>query len=290
MKIEADANATQTETQTQNEDTEMGDGSMANSDDDEGDEGEEGEDGDDDEGSDAQNSPSKPPRSSSPSIGSMPAIKSVPNLVPPDTIMGGTELAGPSRILTEHEKMEKKFGSPLKTVALTASTLTSPLESPRVASANGSFSAPGHQSPIAATADLDPSNLDEAMKQETAESTPTTLPPPPEPTIDEAQAAVETVQEEEEEVVEEMLLDIVDNAENAQIGGPEMNTPAPQPEVIVAAAPSEAVEVPKEEETVVELPKEEKGLEEPAPEAEAEADDDDYPDLLGGLERSLEKK
>lgn len=283
VKIEADANATQTdtETQTQNEDTEMGDGSMANSDEDEGDEGEDGEDGDEDEGSDAQNSPSKPSRSS-PSIGSIPAIKSIPNLGLSDTIIGGTELAHPSRIFTEREKAEGRFGSPLKTVALTASTLTSPLESPTVASASDSFSAPGHQSPLAAT--VEHSSLDEAMKQETTKSAPTTLPPPPPaPTEVEVQTAVETRQEEEEE---EMLLDIVDNANNAQIGGPEATLPAPEPETSVAAVPAEAVKVPREEEAAAEPPKEEKPGE-PAPEAD---DDDDYPDLLGGLERSLEKK
>lgn len=286
MKIEADVNAAQTgmETQTQNEDTEMGDGSMANSDEDEGDEGEDGEEGDDDEGSDAQNSPSKPPRSASPSIGLIPAIKTIPNLGPSDTVMGGTEPAHPSRIFTERERTEGKFGSPLKTVALTASSLTSPLESPTAASASGSFPAPEHQSPLAAT--VEHSSLDEAMKQETTESAPTTLPPPPPaPTEVEVQAAVEARQEEEEE--EEMLLGIVDNANNVQIGGLEANILAPEPEVSVAAAPLEAVEVPREEETAAEPPKEEEKPEEPALEAD---DDDDYPDLLGGLERSLEKK
>ncbi|KUJ14349.1 uncharacterized protein LY89DRAFT_136365 [Mollisia scopiformis] len=356
MKIEADANGTP----TNNEDTEMGEGSMAASDDDDGDDGDDGEDGDDgddDEGSDAQNSPSKRPRTTSPPPGSLPPISSIPDLAQPDTIMGGTELAGPAKIFTDREKSEGKSGSPLKTVALTASALTSPHESPTFAGPAGTFPEPAHQSPVTASTEV--SDLNEVMQQEVVESAPTILPPPPpEPTEAEVEAAVEMRQEEEEE--EEMLLDIQDNANNAQIGGPEPVAPEPivsepvisepEREVIVekllvevvpvevipteiippAVAPTEAVpietipaevvetvEIPSVVQTVIEPPVlqpvevteigevvEERKAEEPAPELapvsapvpesipapEADDDDDNYPDLLGGLERSLEKK
>ncbi len=278
--MEIDASSTP----TNNEDTEMGEGSMANSDDDEGDEGEEGDDGDDDEGSDAQNSPSKRPRTTSPLVPEIPALKSSPNFGPSDVTMGGTELPRPSKIVTERERSEGKSGSPLKTVALTASTLTSPLMSPSIASVEGSFSVPGHQSPLAASAEA--ASLNETMQREALDSAPTTLPPPPpEPTETEVDTAVETRNEEEEE--EEMLLDIVDNANNAQIGGRETPLPAPKPEIPAEAITSEAVELPREEENMAEPSVEEKKPEEPVPEAD---DDDYYPDLLGDLEKSLEKQ
>lgn len=335
VKIEADASATP----THNEDTEMGDGSMAASDDDDGDEGEDGDDGEDDEGSDAQASPSKRPRTSSPPPGSLPTMTSIPDLAQPDTVMGGTEIPRPARILTEREKSEGKSGSPLKTVALTASTLPSPHVSPTFAPDSASFSAPTHQSLAVPNAEL--ASLNEVMQLETTESAPPTLPPPPpEPTQVEIEAAVEMRQEEEEE--EEMLLDIQDNANNAQIGGEEPVIPAPEPEVVpepvltevLLPAPVKAEDVPVVDESVPEPPvetvepieavvltetaesaepvevaaaspakltedvpvieateaagiAEEKKFEEPAPEVD---DDDDYPDLLGGLERSLEKK
>jgi len=295
VKIENGAEATP----TNNEDTEMGDGSMAASDDDDGDDGE-GDDGEDDEGSvDNQHSPSKPPHPASPIVTAATGIKTVPSLGFGDTPMTGLEFPRPHPMIQiERTKLEGQSGSPLKNVALTTSALTSPLESPTVAAPFSDFStaSPPKLDPVPEAVKTD--SLDEEMLLETAESAPTTLPdPPPEPTAAEAQASAEVLREEEEE--EEILLDIVNNANNAQIGGPDVPIPAsdvlaeqvpvPQTEAPVEAIPAETVEAPKEEEAAEPVLLENAAPEQVPQIQSTEEDDDDFPDLLGGLEKSLEK-
>jgi hypothetical protein len=275
----------------------MGDGSMVASDDDE--DGDDGDDGEDDEGSvENQRSPSKPPRPTSPVPLVAAGIKSVPSLGFGDTPMGGLELPRPHPMIqTERVKSEGQSGSPLKNVALTTSALTSPLESPTVAPPFSDISALAPQQDPIVTA-MEKKHLDEEMIFESTESAPTEiLQPPPEPTAAEATASAELLHEEEEE--EEMLLDIVENASNAQIGGSEVpiaapevpveQTPMPSTEIPVEPISSETGGAPEEKE-----PKDPVLLEdtepEPVPEVQnAEEADDDYPDLLGGLEKSLDK-
>jgi len=286
-------------TPANNEDTEMGDGSMAASDDDE--DGDDGDDGEDEEGSvDNQNSPSKPPRPTSPvPLATATGIKTVPNLGLGDTPMSGLEFPRPHPMIqTERVKSEGQSGSPLKNVALATSALTSPLESPTVAAPFSDAVAPLLEQDHIATAE-EKENLDEEMLLETAESAPTEIPePPPEPTAAEVVASEELLREEEEE--EEMLLDIVENANNAQIGGSDAPVAAPeiqaeQPsippaEIPTEPIPSEALEIPEEveEENSVLL---ENAVLDPVQEEQkvVEEEDDDFPDLLGGLEKSLEK-
>ncbi|KAH9206264.1 hypothetical protein DL95DRAFT_416699 [Leptodontidium sp. 2 PMI_412] len=354
-------------TPTLNEDTEMGEGSAANSDDDDGEDGEDGDEGDDDEGSvDVQDSPSKQSQHS-PSAASTPILPPIPNLDQADVPMGGTEFPhAPPRLLTD--RFEGKSGSPLKNVVMTTSTLTSPLEPPAM-------------SPTKAFPDIHPlasvatpvtaveaklESLDEAMQQEVPGLASEALPPPPpEPTFVEMVAAVEErVAEEEEEKMlldildrernaevtapleeeeeEEMLLDILDRARNAEVGAPveepiastspvhrsppveaeivgsepspqvkaevELAQFTPQPEVapepaqVKSASPEikeaqieqevtpspapAAIPEPTPEETVIE-PSADVAAEEPTQDIPVEDDDDEYPDLLGGLEKSL---
>lgn len=299
-------------TPVNNEDTEMGDGSNVNSDEDDGDDDDEGEEGEIDEGSDAQQSPAKRPRMTSPPR-ELPPVEPVPGLSQTDIVMGGTEVPSPAKLLAEREKSEGKTGSPLKTVALTASAVASPQVSPTFTSPADTFPAPT-QSPVTTTVDAEIANLDEAMQEKIADSAPTTLPqPPPAPTEAEVDASKEMLREEEEE--EEMLLDIaVENAGNAQIGEPQISEPAPEAIPEVTQAPTELAEPSQKQEIVTESAAEEVKTDEiaiqpvetaepavdttsaePAPATEpaaaepaAEEDDDDYPDLLGGLEKSLQ--
>ncbi|KAE9370596.1 hypothetical protein N431DRAFT_468632 [Stipitochalara longipes BDJ] len=299
--VSADGVKSENETGTtpaNNEDTEMGDGSMAASDDDE--DGEDGDDGEDDEGSvDNQNSPSKPPRPTSPVPLATTGIKTVPSLGFGDTPMSGLEFPRPHPMIhTERVKSEGQSGSPLKNVALTTSALTSPLESPTVAAPFSEINAPAPEQDHVATAG-EKEALDEEMLLETAESAPTEIPPPPpNPTAAEIVASEELLREEEEE--EEMLLDIVENANNAQIGGsdapiaapgiPAEQAPIPLAEATTEPIPSEdlaaPVEIEQEDPALVENPEPDPVQEEQKVEEE---DDDDLLDLLGGLEKSLEK-
>jgi len=279
------------------EDIEMGDGSMAASDDDE--DGEDGDDGEDEEGSvDNQNSPSKPPRPTSPIPLTTTGIKTVPSLGLGDTPMSGLEFPRPHPMIqTERVKLDGQSGSPLKNVALTTSALTSPLESPTMAvpfsNINTAVPEPNH---VPTTAEKEA--LNEEMLLETSELAPTEIPqPPPEPTAAEVTASKELLHEEEEE--EEMLLDIVENANNAQIGGSEApmaapeiqpeDAPVPSAEVPPEPIPSEPLEAPEttEQEDPVLL---ENSESDPVQEEQkVEEEDDDFPDLLGGLEKSLGK-
>jgi hypothetical protein len=276
----------------------MGEGSMVASDDDE--DGDDGDEGEDEEGSvDNQNSPSKPPRPTSPVPLAATGIKTVPSLGFSDTPMSNLEFPRPHPIIqTERMKSEGQSGSPLKNVALATSALTSPLESPTVAPPFSDIGVSVPQQDSVVTA-VEKEYLDEEMLLETAESAPTELPqPPPEPTATEVAASVEVLREEEEE--EEMLLDIVENASNAQIG--ESEVPIAAPEIHAEQVPIPPIEAPVEpiHSEVVEAPKETEPepvdpvlLEnaEPVtiPEVQNTEDEDDFPDLLGGLEKSLEK-
>ncbi|KAH7317678.1 hypothetical protein BKA65DRAFT_106158 [Rhexocercosporidium sp. MPI-PUGE-AT-0058] len=232
-----------TSTPVHNEDTEMGDGSAANSDDDDGEDGEDGDEGDEDEGSvDVQDSPSKPSQPS-PSAASIPILPPIPSLDQGDVPMGGTEFPhAPPRLLTE--RFEAKSGSPLKNVIMTTSTITSPLEPPAISSPTKAFldTHPLASSETPSEAMME--SLDDEVQQEISVlSTEALPPPPPEPTIVEAVAAVEErVAEEDEEKMlldildsekkiavaappeeeeeEEMLSDILDRAKNAEVGAP----------------------------------------------------------------------
>ena len=274
----------------------MAEGSMAASDDDGGEDGEEGDEGDDDEGSvSAQDSPSNPPRTFSPMPSDLPHMREVPNLGSKDTDMSEIDdLPGPP--LPKLETMEGKSGSPLKNVALTTSSLTSPVKSPGTAQDQFSAVAPP-QAVIDGPATAEPTALDEVMQQEIAETAPSTIAPPPlEHTITEVVSAVEERQEEEEE--EEMLLDIVENTNNANIGAfqepiptapeipeaevvpqtqePEVTAPEPQSSEVVENEPQQTDIPAPVEKPLVEVP-----VEEPID------DSDDFPDLLGGLEKQL---
>jgi hypothetical protein len=273
----------------------MAEGSMAASDDDGGEDGEEGDEGDDDEGSvSAQDSPSKPPRTFSPMASDLPHMREVPNLGSKDTDMSGIDdLPGPP--LPKLETMEGKSGSPLKNVALTTSSLTSPVKSPGTAQDPFSAVAPP-QAAINEPATAAPTALDEFMQQEVAETAPSTIPPPPpEPTMTEVVSAVEERQEEEEE---EMLLDIVENTNNANIGAPQEPIPTapeiPEVEVVpqtqepeVTAPEPQFSEVVENEPQQMDIPA---PIEETLVEVTVEQpidDGDDFPDLLGGLEKQL---
>ena len=316
MKIENDENESSV-LPTTNEDTEMADGSMAASDDDGGEDGEDGDEGDDDEGSvSAQDSPSKPPRPFSPGIGDLPHMQEPPSSGSPDTDMSEMEdLPGPP--LPKLQTIEgEKSGSPLKNVAMISSNLTSPVKSqaPILDSAPPQESTPDT---TYHTSEAYPAPLDEVMQQQAAETAPTTLPPPPpEPTIAEAISSTEVLQEEEEE--EEMLLDIVENTSNANIGAPQdLEVPVssaaePSTEAIVQTqepeVPIQALDIKHDESeppAIGELPDTQRSeimepsakekdvalAEEPAVEVREQPVEADEPftDLLGGLERQVEE-
>jgi len=276
----------------------MADGSMAASDDDDGDEGEDGDEGDDDEGSiDNQNSPSKPPRPLSPTPNTVPLLKETSDLGSEDAVMRGVEDSIPPSLLSvEGEKTEGKSGSPLKNVALTTSTLTSPLESPTIPPPFPDITqAPQLNNTLEATAEL--ATLNEVMERETAESAPLILPPPPpEPTIAEENAAAILREEEEEE----MLLDIVDNANNVQIGAdlPVKTPPQISPDPILSPHAEEPalstsfpaiVSIPIADINTVDTTAAQEVIHPEQSVQDDDDDDDDFPDLLGGLEKSLEK-
>ena len=280
------------------EDTEMAEGSLAASDDDGGEDGEEGDEGDDDEGSvSAQDSPSKPPRTFSPTPSDLLHMREVPNLGSKNTEMSGIDdLPGPP--LPKLETMEGKAGSPLKNVALTTSSLTSPVKSPGTAEDLLSAVAPP-QATIDEPATAEPAVWNEVMQQEVAETAPSTIPPPPpEPIMTEVVSAVEERQEEEEE--EEMLLDIVENTNNANIGGPQEPIPTapeiPEAEIVSQTQEQEAtVPKPQSPEVVGNEPQQTNipaPVEEPLVEVTVEQpinDGDDFLDLLGGLEKQLDE-
>lgn len=259
----------------------MAEGSTRDSDDDEG----EGNESDDDEGSiDRQNSPSKPARPLSNPLSN--PLSEIPPLTQQDTEMAGTEATeatAPPPLLHLKEKLDMKSGSPLKNV-LTPSALTSPLESPSIYAAPffQSTSAPAPVSLPSLEPVLDltkPTSLDQEMQQQAIETAPPTLPssPPPAPALAEELASKDVLAAEEEE--EEMLLDIMENANNAAIGGAETVS------VPVSAVDHEEDEIPPDSLPLdaPELPLEEREVSAP----EVAGEEDDFPDLLGGLEKRL---
>ena len=289
---------------TPNEDTEMAEGSIAATDDEGGEDGEEGDEDDDDEGSinAAPESPSKPPPPLSPVASELPKFGSI------DTDMSGIDIPGPS--LPRLETSEGTSGSPLKNVALTTSSLTSPISSPEAT--KDPFTEPvAPQEPVEEAGNInipeaaDPTTLDEDMQQQAPETAPPTLPlPPPNPTLAEVISSTEVRREEEEE--EEMLLDTLENARNATIGAsqdaipsaPEIPTePAPllpqEPEAPISEPePAQEAElVPQAEEEKlptppIQAPASEELAPQPQP-VEDDEDDDEFNDLLGGLEKRL---
>jgi hypothetical protein len=299
-----------------NEDTEMGEGSMAASDDEDG---EDGDDVDDDEGSvSAQDSPSKPPRTFSPS--DLPHMKEIPSIGSKDTDMSGTDdLPGPP--LPNLEPVDTKAESPSKDVALTN---TSPTHPPEPAEDPLSSAPPPLEVTLEPAADIKETNA--AMLQAIAGTAPETIPePPPNPTITEVISAVEAQREEEEE--EEMLLDLVENTNRAPIVAPQ-ETPAPEPlplGVPEEPHPSKVVEEPQRvdqptptpvsatlpEAVVEKVAKEateqsaekpveqsaekpvEQSAEKPVEQSSEQPkqpveEDEDYPDLLGQLEQNVQ--
>jgi hypothetical protein len=263
---------------------------MAASDEDGGEDGEEGDEGDDDEGSvSAMDSPSKPLRPFSPGISDLPHMKEPPNFDLVDADMSGIDdLPGPplpAPTLPKLEILEGKSGSPLKNVALTTSTLTSPIKSPDTAPTFSNVPPPQESTNVPETAER--TALNEEMHQETAETAPPTLPPPPpEPTVTEIVAAVETRQQEEEE--EEMLLDIVENTNDANIGAPHDSVP------VALEVPAELIFPAQESESIVstqeqEMPSLPAAVEDTAVEGVVEqpVGEGGFTDLLDGLEKQL---
>jgi len=204
-----------------------------------------------------------------------------------------TPLSQPA-IITERDRREGKSGSPLKNVALTTSSVTSPLEGPTSSSA-APFSDPDPiQQPQPALI-TEPASLNETMQEVAIETALTSLPLPLlQPTEAEAEAAVEERWEGKDE--EEMLLDIVENANNALVGGGD-EPPNEQAQPLADGAPKDAqavtTEAPPEGEStkteIAEAPEVSAEQPEQPEQIQEQQNDDDFPDLLGGLEKSLEK-
>lgn len=271
------------DTPNNNEDTEMADGSMHDSDDEEGEDGEDGEE-EDEASTDQPGSPSQPPRPSSATTQSTPTLADNSVSEKSDIETDGTEApARPPMLHIDRERLDAKSGSPLKNIALTRSALTSPAEPSTTAAPPFSDPEPIKEAkPITNTTET--STLDAAMQEEVTATAPTTLPPPPPgPTEAEMEAAVEVRKEEEEE--EEMLLDIVENANNAHIGAEEA---APEAASKIIDGTTQSPETVLEA-TDATAPVEKETIDEPQAEAAqpSEDDDDDFPDLLGGLEKQL---
>lgn len=156
----------------------------------------------------------------------------VPSFADPNADIGGTEAtAHPPKLHINREKLAVKSGSPLRNVALTTSSLNSPLlspsASPNTTAANPSSNPAPKQEESSDTETVEQAILNKTMQEEAAATAPTALPPvPPEPTLSEEIASKEVLREEEEE--EEMLLDIMENANNANIGGEEGSAPVPE--------------------------------------------------------------
>ncbi|TGO32738.1 hypothetical protein BHYA_0292g00070 [Botrytis hyacinthi] len=207
IKIEGERGVTP----AKNLDTEMIDDSNPASDDDDGDEGDQGDD--DDDSVDIQNSPSRPHRDSSQDH-NISTTQEIPKSSSVDVMMGGTDIPGPTKLELERVKDEGKFGSPLKQIALTTSTVNTPTVSPTETTAREpiSFSTENTHIPLAPV-----EKINQEMLSIAEVSAPTELPPvPPHPTKEHEEVSVELRAEEEEE--EEMLLDILENTGNPQVG------------------------------------------------------------------------
>ncbi|KAF5878587.1 putative lyr family protein [Botrytis fragariae] len=207
IKIEGEGGATP----AKNLDTEMIDDSNPASDDDVGDEGDQGDD--DDDSVDILNSPSRPHRDSSQDH-NISTTQEIPKSSSVDVTMGGTDIPGPTKLELERVKDEGKFGSPLKQIALTTSTVNTPTVSPTETTAREpiSFSTEKTDIPLAPV-----EKINQEMLSIAEVSASTELPPvPSHPTEEHEEVSVELRAEEEEE--EEMLLDILENTGNPQIG------------------------------------------------------------------------
>jgi hypothetical protein len=277
----------------------MGDSSLVPSDEDEGEDGEEGEEAegdDDDEGSpENENSPSKLPQEFTPAPDVIPTIGGIPDLSTPDIKIGDSELDDSPLADMPKRREEGKSGSPLKNVAMTTSSLTSPLASPITPSASVAEPAPAeYLEPVAEAAE-------QAAIEEVTQEIPVVTAPEMLPVSEPAGApedAVTEAQQSQEEEEEEMLLDLVENidgdpteaeTQNSEPEQPADPVPIPETENIISvptlvdtitqdanAEPAIAVE-----EMLVELVQ-----------AEAEVaieEEEEFLDLLGGLERSLNR-
>ncbi|CAD6448087.1 e092cfa1-a2c0-424c-9eb0-e4bf7d7da31f [Sclerotinia trifoliorum] len=206
MKIDGEGNTTP----AKNLDTEMIDDSNPASDDDDGDEGDQADE--DDDSVDVLNSPSRPHRDSSQDR-NMPIMQDIPKLSSTDIAMGGTDNDGPTKSDLERVKDEGKFGSPLKQIALTTSTVNTPMVSPTETTLKEpNFFAAGNTDIPSAPIE----KINQEMLSVAEVTAPIELPQiPPHPTKEHEEAFIELRAEEEEE--EEMLLDILDRAEIAEI-------------------------------------------------------------------------
>ncbi|QSZ31052.1 hypothetical protein DSL72_000613 [Monilinia vaccinii-corymbosi] len=204
IKIEGEVNTKP----AKNLDTEMIDESNPASDDDDGDEGDQGDE--DDDSLNVLNSPSRPHRGSFQDH-PMSNMHDIPKLSSPDVAKGGTDNYGPKKSELERVKDEGKFGSPLKQIALTTSTVNTPTVSPTEATTQEPmYSAPGNTNISSVSIE----RINEEMLSVAEVSAPTELPPvPPHPTREHEE--VSTALRAEKEEGEEMLLDIL---ENAQVG------------------------------------------------------------------------
>jgi hypothetical protein len=281
----------------------MADGSQADEDGDEGeeeDDGEEGDEGDDveededgevdgeheDEKLVADQEPSSNPPSQDTSLrNDVPVIKENPDSNPPDTDMSGVDISDPA---PDFQVLEEKPEEILLQNIETTSILESPLH-PSVVAEPISDTVPEEGSSKAEEID----GIDSVMQEEVQATAPAELPPPPpEPTAAEVEAAVEVRKEEEEE--EKLLLDIVENVE-AKIDTEKVSPDPPAVESEISTSepivePAEAQDPTQPEIPQAESEKATAIVEPEASKEEALASDDeenDFPDLLGGLEKQL---
>ncbi|EHK97575.1 hypothetical protein M7I_6663 [Glarea lozoyensis 74030] len=277
---------------TINEDTEMGEGSNASSD------GEEdGEEGDDDDGSITdQTSPSKAPKTISPTPTPLPTMDAMQDII------SNSSLAPPVNPLIAKLENEKTFDTK------SGKNSTPILPPPTTTLAESEA--------IVESLQAERADIDHAMQMEVVQSAPTALPSPP-PAPAQAELLASEVVRKEEEEEEEMLLDIVENnntfaekeaqeeppthvTETVKPVSPNLATSVEtveEPELSVAdtkeeveVAPSRPDPTPVEEikrESPPVLENDPPMAPEPDTTVEAGDDDDDFPDLLGGLEKSL---
>jgi hypothetical protein len=308
-----------------NEDTEMGEGSNAASDDEDGDEDGDEDDNDNEEGSVGdQSSPSKAtkPMSPTPTMHAMPDMIPGASVSPPANPL----IAQLGRETSFEGRSGSPLKNVALATSALASPMVSPsvTAAPPFPDNSASTFAPpttalAESEAIVEHLQEERAEIDHAMQMEVVESAPTTLPPPP-PAPTEAELQASNIVRKEEEEEEMMLLDIVEKT-NVIAGGdiPEQ-PPAPVMEHAKVPSPTVAatINVPTEtEDTLVtaneqvqealsnpnrapieEVKQESVPIPElkndpplaPAPEEVVQAedeDDDDFPDLLGGLEKSL---
>lgn len=185
---------------------------MATSDDDEADEGEEGEAGDEEEGdrdtpADQSTSPKRPqslePLLPEPVTG--PVTEDAPSTIKPGTVV--TDFIRIDQPASE--TMDEKASENASENAALSTSNPLPLgKSPELIPV-----------PDKAVELTEVPAVNEAIQQAVLETVPTVLPSPPPGSKDTETKVIREVQQEEEGEEEEMLLDIVENAENVNIGG-----------------------------------------------------------------------